>query len=98
MEVGVLHLASAVKFTVQHPLTTATDMVDTAVTQAFGATPVSAMAMASGQDSEEDTANCTPQITACMAVATTPLATAPLVLAMDSVHLVSEQAVVVRRR
>lgn len=54
------------------------------------------MAVGTAQDSEEDTANCTTQNTAYMALATTPWATAPLVLAMDSVRLVSVQAVLVR--
>lgn len=100
LEVGAVHLDSAVKFTAQDHLTTATEPVDITVSQACGAPPaseVSAMAMASSQDTEEDTANCTVQNTAHMAIST-PLATAHLVLAMYPVGLVSEQAVVVRCR
>lgn len=52
------------------------------------------MAVATAQDSEEDTANCTAQNTAYMAMATVPLATVPLVVAMDPARLVSDQAVV----
>lgn len=90
LEVGAAHLVSVAKFIANYPLTTATD------TQAFGpalASEGSAMAVAS-----EDTAKCTAQNTAYMAMATTHLATTTLVVAMDSLRLVSEQAVLVRRR
>lgn len=58
MELGEVDLASAVKATAQYPPTTATETLED-LTQAFGVTLYtahSAMAMATGRDSEEQTA------------------------------------------
>lgn len=96
--------ASAVKVMAQHLATTATETD----TQAFGPTPAyrdsaTATATAPGWEEDmdtsqvlEDMANFSPPATVDMARATT-LALAPLVVAMELVHLVSEQAAVRRR-